>query len=167
MSREEFLRGLEEALAGEVPASTIRENLNYYGSYISQEMAKGRTMDQIVEEIGEPRIVARTIIDSCEAAGETVGGEDGYTRGGYSDTYENGYDRRDSERREYSSGRSPHIHYFDLNKWYWRILIPIAVMLIFFFIIYAVGGIFFLLMRFAGPIFLILLVYWFFKNMQR
>lgn len=30
MSREEFLAGLEEALAGEVPASVIRENLNYY-----------------------------------------------------------------------------------------------------------------------------------------
>ena len=40
MSREEFLAGLEEALAGEVPASVIRENLNYYNSYISQEMAK-------------------------------------------------------------------------------------------------------------------------------
>ena len=45
MSREEFLAGLEEALAGEVPASVIRENLNYYNSYISQEMAKGRTVD--------------------------------------------------------------------------------------------------------------------------
>ena len=76
MSREEFLAGLEEALAGEVPASVIRENLNYYNSYISQEMAKGRTVDEIVDEIGEPRIVARTIIDSSEAAGEAMG--DGY-----------------------------------------------------------------------------------------
>ena len=72
MSREEFLAGLEEALAGEVPASVIRENLNYYNSYISQEMAKGRTVDEIVDEIGEPRIVARTIIDSSEAAGEAM-----------------------------------------------------------------------------------------------
>lgn len=51
----------------------IRENLNYYNSYISQEMAKGRTVDEIVDEIGEPRIVARTIIDSSEAAGEAMG----------------------------------------------------------------------------------------------
>ena len=39
MSREEFLRGLEEALAGEVPASVVRDNLNYYSSYLSQELA--------------------------------------------------------------------------------------------------------------------------------
>ena len=61
MSREEFLRGLEEALAGEVPGSVVRDNLNYYSSYLSQELAKGRTMEEIIEEIGEPRIVARTI----------------------------------------------------------------------------------------------------------
>ena len=67
MSREEFLRGLEEALAGEVPASVVRDNLNYYSSYLSQELAKGRTMEEIIEEIGEPRIVARTIIDSTAA----------------------------------------------------------------------------------------------------
>ncbi len=31
-------------------------------------------MDEIIEEIGEPNIVARTIIDSAEAAGETGDG---------------------------------------------------------------------------------------------
>ena len=81
MSKEEYLRGLEEALKGEVPGSVIRDNLNYYNSYLSQEISKGRTMEDIISEIGEPRIVARTIIDSCEAAGET---EDGY--GSYEDT---------------------------------------------------------------------------------
>lgn len=74
MNKDEFLRRLEEALSGEVPASVIRDNLNYYADYLSQELGKGRTMDEIIEEIGEPNIVARTIIDSAEAAGrpETV-----------------------------------------------------------------------------------------------
>ena len=71
MNKDEFLRRLEEALSGEVPASVIRDNLNYYADYLSQELGKGRTMDEIIEEIGEPNIVARTIIDSAEAAGET------------------------------------------------------------------------------------------------
>ena len=60
MSKEEFLRRLEEALSGEVPASVIQENLNYYNTYITQEMAKGRTMDEITAEIGDARIVARS-----------------------------------------------------------------------------------------------------------
>ena len=61
MNKDEFLRRLEEALSGEVPASVIRDNLNYYADYLSQELGKGRTMDEIIEEIGEPNIVARTL----------------------------------------------------------------------------------------------------------
>ena len=53
MNKDEFLRRLEEALSGEVPASVIRDNLNYYADYLSQELGKGRTMDEIIEEIGE------------------------------------------------------------------------------------------------------------------
>ena len=58
-------------------ASVIRENLNYYNSYISQEMAKGRTVDEIVDEIGGSQgSWPGAIIDSSEAAGEAMG--DGY-----------------------------------------------------------------------------------------
>ena len=154
MSREEFLEGLEEALAGEVPASVIRENLNYYNSYISQEMAKGRTVDEIVDEIGEPRIVARTIIDSSEAAGEAMG--DGY--GAFEDagsTYES--------RTETSS----HVHYSDLSKWYWKLLLMLAVFVVFSAAFRLLGGIFALLVRFAGPVLMLLLVWWFIKSLRR
>ena len=44
MNKDEFLRRLEEALSGEVPASVIRDNLNYYADYLSQELGKGRTI---------------------------------------------------------------------------------------------------------------------------
>ena len=51
MNKDEFLRRLEEALSGEVPASVIRDNLNYYADYLSQELGKGRTMDEIIEAL--------------------------------------------------------------------------------------------------------------------
>lgn len=165
MSREEFLRRLEEALAGEVPVSVIRENVSYYNGYISQEMAKGRTMEQIIEEIGDPRIVARTIIDSCEAAGETIG-EDGY--GKYSEPE---YENRSDGSGMYGSGNdwdsAPKIHYFDLNKWYWKLLLAAIFFLVMMVVFSIVGGIFALLVRFSGPILLILLLYWFIKNLRR
>ena len=132
----------------------IRENLNYYNSYISQEMAKGRTVDEIVDEIGEPRIVARTIIDSSEAAGEAMG--DGY--GAFEDagsTYES--------RTETSS----HVHYFDLSKWYWKLLLMLAVFVVFSAAFRLLGGIFALLVRFAGPVLMLLLVWWFIKSLRR
>ena len=161
MSKEEYRRGLEEALAGEVPASVIRENMNYYNSYLSQEMAKGRTVDEIAEEIGEPRIVARTIIDSCEASGEAFGTEgDPYGSDGEG-AYESSFDRN-----PYGGNTSPQIHYLNLNKWYWKLLLILMALAVGSLVFSIVGGIFALLIRFAGPILIIFLVIWFFRNIR-
>ena len=40
MNREEFLRGLENALSGNVPPSVVRDNLRYYDDYIRSERQK-------------------------------------------------------------------------------------------------------------------------------
>ena len=200
MSREEFLRGLEEALAGEVPASVVRDNLNYYSSYLSQELAKGRTMEEIIEEIGEPRIVARTIIDSTDAAaeaGDYGAYEDRSSRDGYGNSGYDSYDSYDSGRNGYDGGRggygsgydggsrkdggygsyeedprkrwfqSHNIHYIDLNKWYWKLLFGAIAILLIVLVFSIVSGIFALLIQFAGPILLILFLYWFIKSLRR
>ena len=201
MSREEFLRGLEEALAGEVPASVVRDNLNYYSSYLSQELAKGRTMEEIIEEIGEPRIVARTIIDSTDAAAEAGdygayedrSSRDGYGNSGYGgydggrEEYGNGYDggregygsgydggfRKDGGYGSYEEDprkrwfQSHNIHYIDLNKWYWKLLFGAIAILLIVLVFSIVSGIFALLIQFAGPILLILFLYWFIKSLRR
>ena len=71
MRKTEFLQELREALDGEVSASVIQSNISYYDQYISQEAAKGRREEEVIEEIGSPRLIAKTIIDSSEGAGET------------------------------------------------------------------------------------------------
>lgn len=167
MSKEEYLRGLEEALKGEVPGSVIRDNLNYYNSYLSQEISKRRTMEDIISEIGEPRIVARTIIDSCEAAGET---EDGY--GSYEDTGfgDSRYDDSRYDDGRYSSSKrqtTGEFHYIDLNKWYWKLLAIVLLFLVIFVVFQIVGGIFLILMRFAGPILLAVLLIWFIRGLRQ
>ena len=64
MTKTEFLQILREELDGRVPYSVIQENLNYYNSYIDGETAKGRPELQVIEELGGPRIIARTIVDA-------------------------------------------------------------------------------------------------------
>lgn len=156
MSKEEFLRRLEEALTGEVPASVIRENVIYYNTYISQEMARGRSMEEIVAEIGDARIVARTIIDSCEAAGETPG-DDFRNDGGESSGY----------GQESRQNPFPNVRYVDLNRWYWKLLLILVLLLVISVVMGIIGGIFSLLVRFAGPIMVVLLLYWMIKGMRR
>ena len=181
MNKDEFLRRLEDALSGEVPASVIRENLNYYADYLSQELGKGRTMDEIIEEIGEPNIVARTIINSAEAAGETGDGH-----GSFEDASPRDDDRRSTYRQESSqNGSGPNIHYYDLNKWYWKLALVVILFLV-ISVIFSIlggvqdidqlpgivvafsimGGVFYLLIRFSGPILMCLLIYWLIKGFR-
>ena len=128
MNKDEFLRRLEEALSGEVPASVIRDNLNYYVDYLSQELGKGRTMDEIIEEIGERR-----------------------------STYSQG---------SYQNGSAPNIHYFDLNKWYWKLALVVILFLVISVVFSIMGGVFYLLIRFSGPILMCLIIYWIVKNFR-
>lgn len=153
MRKAEFLAELQEALQGEVPAAVIRENLDYYNQYISQEAAAGRSEEEIIGEIGSPRLIARTIIDSSEAAGNRNEAETS------SKSYGAGYDRQETG--------SPKVHYMNLNKWYWKLLLFAIVVMVLLTTFTVVGGIFALLMRFAGPLILIWFIYTIIKNMQK
>ena len=117
MRKTEFLQELREALDGEVSASVIQSNISYYDQYIRQEAAKGRREEEVIEEIGSPRLIAKTIIDSSEGAGETgQGGSytsgDAAGSGRTASSYNGGFSERDD------SGLPPNFHYIDLNKWY-------------------------------------------------
>lgn len=73
MTKQEFLAGLEEALAGEVSRQVLLENMQYYRSYIDGETEKGRSEADVLNELGSPRLIARTIIDAAEAGAEGQG----------------------------------------------------------------------------------------------
>lgn len=175
MRKSEFLKELEAALNGEIPAAAVSENLRYYDNYISQETAKGRSEAEVIEEIGSPRLIAKTIIDSSEAAGSREGqGGYGYSSQGgfdgdfggsgeYGSGYGAGYDTNYGEQRENRSG----FHYVNLNKWYWKFLVIGILVLVLFTILSIVGGIFALLFRYATPILIILLIWSLIRNSRR
>ena len=66
MTQIEFIRELTEALSGQVPQSVIMENVRYYENYIEEGKAAGKTEEEIIQELGSPRLIARTIIDTSE-----------------------------------------------------------------------------------------------------
>nr|WP_314610619.1 DUF1700 domain-containing protein [uncultured Lachnoanaerobaculum sp.] len=61
MTKEEFLEGLKRALFSTGSQSLIEYNLDYYSSYIDGEIAKGRSMDDVMKELGDPRLIANSI----------------------------------------------------------------------------------------------------------
>ncbi|MFR4580081.1 MAG: hypothetical protein ACLT76_11085 [Clostridium fessum] len=120
----------------------------------------------MIEEIGSPRLIAKTIIDSSEGAGESSQGgsyasRDAAGSGRTASSYNGGSSERDD------SGLPPNFHYIDLNKWYWKVLLSVVVIAILFVLFALVGGIFTILIHLAGPILLIWLIYTFIKSIWK
>ena len=63
MSKQEFLETLGKALRRELPVQTVEQNLRYYEQYFVQRMQDGMTEVQILEELGDPRLIAKTILN--------------------------------------------------------------------------------------------------------
>lgn len=162
MNKEEFLRGLQNALSGEVPPTVVRDNLRYYDDYIRTEVKQGKSESQVMDELGDPRLIARTIIDTTPGSGE--GGFEEYRSFGnfeYGSTFD-GESRRETQEQQ-SQG---HIHYYDLNKWYWKAAGVILLIFIVMIIVMLISG-FLSIMIPLLPFLLIAMVFmWFFRGPQ-
>lgn len=112
MTQNEFLTTLRKALNGQVSPEIVSENLSYYQSYIAGEMNKGRNEEEILDELGDPRLIARTIIDADGGAGRTSsrGQTPDYDSYGYSYTTSD----ESPEQEDYNTLRHKSFH---INKW--------------------------------------------------
>lgn len=149
MTRQEFLEGLRTSLQGEVPAAVLQENLHYYDDYITAEMKNGRAEHEVIDEIGDPRLIARTIIDTSSGGGTVY------------ETYEDNeanYRQERSGHSQNSSGGS--IHYYDLNKWYVKLAAVAILILVIVMIMAIVGGLLSLLIPLLPLIGVIVLIMW-------
>lgn len=75
MSREEFLTELRKALQGRVSQQTVNDNLRYYEEYILAESHKGKTEAEVIAALGNPRLLAKSIIDAENATEEKATAE--------------------------------------------------------------------------------------------
>ena len=61
MNRFEFTEVLRKSLSGRVDYRVVNENVAYYENYIDTEMRKGRSEEDVLGELGDPRLLAKTI----------------------------------------------------------------------------------------------------------
>lgn len=108
MTKEQFIMELEQCLQGEVSAYELSDSLTYYRQYFEDEMRNGKSEEQVVEELGSPRLIARSIIDARgieENASDNSGYEDNSYGSRYTkedSSYDGSYrsDREDIENRQ-------------------------------------------------------------------
>lgn len=103
MRRQEFIEQLRIALQGTIPQEKLNEHLRYYDNYIMEEARKGRTEEQVIEDLGDPRLIAKTL-----AMTDTSGNH-------------NGTDHQRQKKQKSS---------FRWNSWYGRALLIIIAILI-------------------------------------
>lgn len=72
MNCEEFLVQFREALEGKVSEQVIQDNINYYRSYIYGQVREGKSETAVLQMLGDPRLLAKTIEESSKFASEST-----------------------------------------------------------------------------------------------
>lgn len=80
MNQEIFIRDFQEALAGKVPERVIHENTEYYRNYICMQISKGMAEAEVLQSLGDPRLLAKTVVESQKFSGEVQGSYSEYQK---------------------------------------------------------------------------------------
>ena len=66
MSRQDFIDALKRALYGKIDDFTLADHIQYYEGYIAQEIASGKSAQEVLNELGDPRLIARTLLEAAD-----------------------------------------------------------------------------------------------------
>ena len=119
MSKTEFLDILYNQLSGQMPEGSVAAHVQYYRNYIEDEQQKGRTETDILNDLGDPRLIARTLLDTEVGAGNPQNRS----------TYSAIYNEADSDYNKYDSSDSARGHVkkhsfkLDLSTWYGKVAV--------------------------------------------
>lgn len=69
-------------LNGSVSARVVEENLNYYENYINSQVRMGYSEEEVLNSLGDPRLIAKSIISANEPNASKNGNKN------YQDIYE-------------------------------------------------------------------------------
>lgn len=73
MDKRAFMEKLQRALAGGLNSIQVADNMRYYQDYIESEIRKGRSEADVLEQLGDPRLLAKSIIEANKRGGESYG----------------------------------------------------------------------------------------------
>lgn len=149
MTKQEFLEELKQALSGEVSAEIMMDSYRYYASYIDEEVRKGKTEIQVIEELGKPSLIARSII--AAHARERVVDEE-YTEDGKTRRMTRGK----CSKLNGNMGKKEYQFTFNSDSWYAKILFAVLFVFVIILVFCIIKGLFWLFIRVGIPILIML-----------
>ena len=139
MNKKEFLDILYEQLSGQMPEGTVSSHIQYYRNYIEEQRRTGRSEDDILSELGDPRLIARTLLDT-----DSVGSSRSYSP--YTETDDH-YEQNSSDTRKVKH----HSFHLNLSTWYGKVAV-ILIAAVVLFLVFTVLSILIPIMLIAGAV---------------
>jgi len=167
MTRQEFVDVLERALRGAgISEYDISDNINYYNTYFLEQERHGRTEAEVIEELGDPRLIAKTIIGVQDDDDEPVTGSYDSETGTYEEHTSEEYSgsRRGLHAELNSNGWDVRFGRFKLNSWYGYLFIGVVVFAVLSVLFSIVSGLITIIAPIAFPVLIIMLVLNILKN---
>ena len=167
-TKEEFLDKLRASLKGNVDETVLYSNLNYYEMYIDNEVKKGKNEKDVLNELGDPTLIAKTIktVKKINDVNDT-NNESSYTNN-------SGYYGGNSSNNSYSNETNNGRRTFYTNYMSERSFIGcIITTLIVFIVVSIIWRLFFGTVKFAisflglPGLLLLLFIWWYFSNSGR
>ena len=143
LKKSDFLDILKNSLAGEVSRDVIDKNISYYNQYISSQPSE----EEAISEIGDPRLIAKTIIETEKAA----------LKGRFGDN--NRYSTyRTQEQENYNEKKSERHRNIFINgfSWYHKLIIALVILVVVIVIAFIARILLGILFAFGVPILLVL-----------
>ncbi|MCD7867253.1 MAG: DUF1700 domain-containing protein [Clostridiales bacterium] len=116
MNRTEFLDTLRRQLQGQMHEGKAAAHVRYYEDYIQSQVRGGRSEEEVLAELGDPRLIAKTLLDTDPDSADA--------------DYEE-YSSEWREETEASAEKSGHRSFrLDLNTWIGRIIAILVLVII-------------------------------------
>jgi len=161
MKKAEFIDALSRALTGKVGAAEVSQHISYYSDYIDREIRLGKTEEEVIQELGDPRLLVKSIVNAENAASEKAGW--GSRNAEY--TYESADDEENT--REYSERRKRRNRTRTVPLWLVLLIILLVILAIVVAILSAVGSLLTLIFgQYFIPVLLIMAIgyFWYYRK---
>ena len=117
MNKEEFLEILSIQLEGEIPSNEISQHITYYNHFINQKILQGKPEEDVINELGDPRLIAKTLIDT-EDVPNTPGYQQSYAYSAEEAGQETFTQEDNPQENIYQeTQQSQNIHWLNLSTW--------------------------------------------------
>ena len=140
MYRAEFLDILKTQLSGQMHEGKIAAHLRYYEDYIQSKVRGGTPEEDVIAQLGDPRLIAKTLLDTD--TGEEV--------------YEESRSYSESDTGDYGNQEEKNWKKkLNLSTWYGKLIVIAAAAVVIFLLVSVLAAVLPFLIVFAVVLYLI------------